>query len=229
MAYSYTQNGGNNGQITRITDNTGTDEAGRTVDYTYDELGRLKTAVTVGSTAYPQWGLEWSYDRYGNRNQTVTVPDGTVGGTSLSFSVTTNRITSAGFSYDESGSTARGNLTNDGLNTYTYDAENRIKIVNGTGATYSYDGAGLRVKKEASGQSTVYIYSGTKVITEYVNGSLSKEYIYSGSALLATLDSGGTPIYHHTDHLSARRRLYRLCPISGWLLPNLNSSPTRPD
>ena len=46
------------------------------------------------------------------------------------------------------------------------------------------------------------------MIAEYVNGaavdSPTKEYIYSGSALLATLDSGGTPTYHHTDHLSVR-------------------------
>ena len=67
----------------------------------------------------------------------------------------------AGFAYD-----ASGNMTNDGLNTYTYDAESRIKTMNGSGATYSYDGAGLRVKKVASGVTTRYIYSGTRVIAE---------------------------------------------------------------
>ncbi|MFQ5874394.1 MAG: hypothetical protein ACE5JL_11415, partial [Dehalococcoidia bacterium] len=76
LSYDYTQNGGlpaqagNNGQVTSITDNV---EAGRTVTYTYDALGRLKTAVTNGSVPYPQWGLSWTYDRYGNRTaQTVT-------------------------------------------------------------------------------------------------------------------------------------------------------------
>ncbi len=110
--------------------------------------------------AFPKWGLAWSYDRYGNRTaQTVT--HGTAPANSLSFSATTNRITSGGFSYDSS-----GNLTNDSFNTYTYDGENRIKTLNGTGATYGYDGAGLRVKKVASGVTTRYIYSGTTMIAE---------------------------------------------------------------
>ncbi len=66
LTYGYTQDGGNNGQITGISDSTGTQEAGRSVSYTYDALHRLKTAVTTGSANYPQWGLSWTYDRYGN-------------------------------------------------------------------------------------------------------------------------------------------------------------------
>ncbi len=192
--YGYSQGGGNNGQITKVTDLV---DNGRTVDYTYDALARLKTAVTVGSAGYAKWGLSWTYDRYGNRtNQTVT--HGTAPANSLSISATTNRITSGGFSYD-----ASGNLTNDALNTYTYDAESRIKTVNGSGATYSYDGASQRVKKVVGGTTTRYIFSGTKVIAEYVNGALSKEYIYSGSKLLVTL-TGSTPTYHHADRLTTR-------------------------
>jgi YD repeat-containing protein len=65
LSYSYSQSGNNNGQIAGITDNV---ESGRTVGYTYDSLHRLKTAVTNGSAPfYPQWGLSWTYDRYGNR------------------------------------------------------------------------------------------------------------------------------------------------------------------
>jgi|HubBroStandDraft_6_1064221.scaffolds.fasta_scaffold329392_2 hypothetical protein len=45
------------------------------------------------------------------------------------------------FSYD-----AAGNLLNDGTNNYTYDAENRIKSVNGA-TTYTYN---------ANGQMIVY-------------------------------------------------------------------------
>jgi RHS repeat-associated protein len=119
---------------------------------------------------------------------------------SLTVSASTNRITSAGFSYD-----ASGNMTNDRQYSYTYDAENRAKT--GAGATYSYDGAGLRVKKVAGATTTRYIFSGVKVIAEYVNGaavgSPTREYIYSGSALLATIE-GATTTYHHQDHLSVR-------------------------
>jgi len=97
-------------------------------------------------------------------------------------------------------------MTNDAMNTYTYNAENRIKT--GAGATYSYDGAGLRVKKVAGSTTTRYIFSGTKVVAEYVGTtpmpwSPTREYIYSGSALLAAIE-GGTTTYHHQDHLSVR-------------------------
>ena len=192
LSYGYTQNGGNNGQITNITDNV---DSGRTVNYTYDALYRLKTALTTGSASYPQWGLSWTYDRYGNRTaQTVT--NGSGPSNAVTVSATTNRLTDPGYSYD-----ANGNMTNDGLNALTYDAENRV--VTSSGSTYSYDGNSLRVSKSVSGATTVYIFSGTKVIAEYVNGSLGKEYIYSGPGLLATIESGTTK-YHHGDHLSVR-------------------------
>jgi RHS repeat-associated protein len=116
---------------------------------------------------------------------------------SLALDVTRNRI--SGLDYDPS-----GNMTYDGQYNYAYDAENRM--VTGAGAAYYYDGAGLRVKKEA-GATTRYIFSGTKVIAEYVNGaavgSPTREYVYSGSALLATIE-GTTTTYHHQDHLSVR-------------------------
>ena len=45
-----------------------------------------------------------------------------------------------GFSYDPS-----GNMQSDGTNSYTYDAENRVKSAAGMG--YIYDGDGERVRK----------------------------------------------------------------------------------
>jgi YD repeat-containing protein len=56
----------NNGQIQCITDNV---DNGRSAKYTYDALARLTAASTVGSTAYPAWGLSFTYDRYANRTQ----------------------------------------------------------------------------------------------------------------------------------------------------------------
>jgi RHS repeat-associated protein len=70
--------------------------------------------------------LNWTYDRYGNRwGQTATCTAGTGNCTAtavqpqLTFFGNTNRIDN--WSYD-----AAGNLLNDQINTYTYDAENRI-------------------------------------------------------------------------------------------------------
>src|SRR2546428_238881 len=51
----------------------------------------------------------------------------------------------SGYGYD-----ANGNMTGDGLNTLTYDGENRAvtSAGGGTMSTYTYDGNSLRVKKQ---------------------------------------------------------------------------------
>jgi len=203
LAYNYGT--GNNGQIQSITDNV---DNGRTVNYTYDAWSRLKTAATVGSTAYPAWGLSWSYDRYGNRKQQTVTAGSNMPSNSVTPSATTNRITDAGYAYD-----LAGNMTSDGSNTLTYDAENRVtnSANSGSAGAYVFDGNSLRVQKTVSGATTVYIFSGTKVVAEYASGaapsSPSKEYIYAGSQLLATLTgppASATANYHIADHLSPR-------------------------
>ena len=105
---------------------------------------------------------------------------------------------------------ANGNMTSDALNTLTYDGENRLATNAQAGVTsaYSYDGGGLRVKKQVgSATATVYVFSGAKVIAEYAAGAAAaspqREYLYSGSQLLATMEGGATK-YHLNDHLSAR-------------------------
>ncbi len=191
---------GNNGQIQCITDNA---EPGRTVSYAFDSLYRITAATTNGSSNYTKWGLQWTYDRYGNRltqSQTYDAPPTN----SVTVSATTNQITGSPYAYD-----ANGNMTNDGNNTLVYDAENRVLSATNGGAsgTYTYDGNSLRVKKASGSTTTVYIFSGSKVIAEYDNGagvgSPSREYIYSGGTLLAKIDSSGTK-YYHRDHLSNR-------------------------
>jgi RHS repeat-associated protein len=172
----------------------------------------LKTAATVGSTPYPAWGLSWSYDRYGNRKQesilTGCVSPMTCPTNSVTPSPTTNRITDAGYAYD-----LAGNMTNDGSNALTYDAENRVtnSVNGGASGAYVFDGKSLRVKKTVSGSTTVYIFSGAKVVAEYASGaapsSPAKEYLYAGSQLLATLTgppASATANYHIADHLSPR-------------------------
>lgn len=192
---------GNNGQIQSITDGV---DAGRTVNYTYDAWARLKTAVTTGSVNYPAWGLSWDYDRYGNRKaQNVTAGSGPPN--QVTPSATTNRLTDPSYSYD-----LAGNMTNDGVNTLTYDAENRVltSAAAGVTTTYTYDGNSLRVQKQVgTGTPTIYLFSGTIVIAEYAAGaavsSPTREYTYSGSQLLAKIE-GGAVKYYHQDHLSNR-------------------------
>jgi RHS repeat-associated protein len=200
LTYSHAQSGGNNGEIASTTDSF---DSGRSATYTYDALGRLSTATTAGSTNYPQWGLSFTYDRYGNRtNQTVTA--GTAYANSVVVNAATNQITTLGYGYD-----ASGNMTSDGVNTLTYDAENRVLTsADGSGSGgYSYDGNGLRVQKTSSGATTLYLYDGTNVIAEYASGaspsSPTIEYLYLGNRLMSQIQSGATS-YYHADHLSPR-------------------------
>jgi RHS repeat-associated protein len=205
LTYSYGAAGSNNSQIASITDSV---DSGRTATYTYDSLYRLSRAVTTGSTNYPAWGLSETYDRYANRSA-QSIYSGCVAPmscptNSVTTDATTNRISGSPYAYD-----ASGNMTNDGLNTLTYDGENRaVSATNGASSgTYAYDGNDLRVKKVSGSTAMVYIFSGSKVIAEYLNGaapsSPTTEYIYSGSTLLAKIDSSGAK-YYHQDHLSNR-------------------------
>jgi RHS repeat-associated protein len=195
-AYSRSQNGGNNGQITGITDSV---DSGRSVAYTYDALGRISTALTTGDTNYPQWGLSWTYDRYGNRlSQSVTA--GTAPSSSVVVNAANNQITTAGYSYD-----ANGNQTNDAVNSLAYDGENRLVSSSGSAGsgTYAYRASGLRAVKVSGGATTVYLFDASNDIAEYTNGTLANEYVYSGDQLLASYASG-TLYYHVRDHESSR-------------------------
>jgi RHS repeat-associated protein len=212
LNYSYPASPANNGQIAAITDSV---DAGRGATYTYDALYRLTAAITTGSTGYPKWGLSETYDRYGNRTaqSTITgqgcVPPMNCPTNSVSVGSTTNRITGSPYAYD-----LAGNMTNDGLNTIIYDAENRVtNSTNGSSSgAYAYDGNGLRVKKcipncTSPTTTTIYIYSGHQVIAAYDNGaavgSPTREYIYGGRQRLAKIEASSTVYYHH-DHLSVR-------------------------
>jgi RHS repeat-associated protein len=201
FSLTYNYGTGNNGQIQSITDNG---DNGRTINYSYDAWSRLKTAATVGSTAYPAWGLSWSYDRYGNRKQQTVTAGSNMPSNSVAPSPTTNRITDAGYAYD-----LAGNMTNDGSNMLTYDSENRVtnSVNGGASGAYAFDGNSLRVQKTVAGATTLYIFSGSKVIAEYASGaapsSPTREYIYSSRTLLAKIE-GSTTRYYHPDHLSNR-------------------------
>src|SRR5882672_7492180 len=167
--------------------------------FTYDSLNRLATATetAAGNTS---WSQTNAYDRYGNRGIDLGG-----GNQSLSFNPTNNRITSSGYSYD-----AAGNLLNDGAHAYTFDAENKIKTVDGTTA-YVYDGEGQRVRKlVAENLRFIYGISGQQ-IAEFSgsSGALQKEYVYGVSGLLATieptaLNANGTR-YLTSDNLGTPR------------------------
>jgi len=215
---------GNAGQLMAIsgTINSTTESAA----YSYDNLGRLLTSnqTTNGSSAQ----RKFAYDRWGNR---TTVWQSLFGGTPIqtvtleqSGGAPTNRITTvtnngtpSNYLYD-----AAGNVTNDGVHTYQYDADNRlVSVDSGATAQYKYDHQNCRVSKIIGSTWTHYVWQDWQVITEhdattgyttnptYQVSSARVDYIYSGSRMISSRErasSGGTwtTKYYLRDRLSTR-------------------------
>lgn len=206
---------GNAGQLTAINNNSTINGTPEIATYTYDNLSRITTSnqTSNGSTAQRRF----VYDRWGNR---TSMWDAVTGGAQIQ-SVTlaqggpspTNRIqsvTSVGtinYLYD-----AAGNITNDGVHDYTYDAENRLVSVDG-GATgqYLYDATNRRIMKQVGTIKTDYVWAGNQVIEEHNGsgsnaGTLLVRYIYAGAGMIAKV-AGVNTQYLLTDRLSVRATL----------------------
>jgi len=169
-------------------------------NFGYDEFNRLTSRTVAGSSA-PQ-NYTYGYDRYGNR-WSQTAADG---GPSpqLTFSSTTNRITSAGYTYD-----AAGNVSSDGFHTYTYDAEGNLTAVDGgSSATNVYNALNQRVSTTEAGTTTQFAYNvaGQRVSiwnTASPAGQIVEEY-YAGNQRVAYY-ANSMLHFHHTDWTGTER------------------------
>jgi len=187
----------NNGQIARIEGLISTVKQWQQ-NLAYDSLGRLSSAREFRGDNNQQSRLvNYNYDVFGNR--WIDLGGGIQ---SLYFSTSNNRI--SGWGYD-----AAGNLLNDTVHSYTYDAENKISKVDNVTA-YVYDGAGHRVKKLV-GENTRFVYGiGGELAAEFdgTTGSLKKEYVYGGATLVTieptAVNSNGTQ-YTTSDNLGSPR------------------------
>ena len=129
-----------------------------TFDYTYNEVGN-RTGLSVNDDPFlfnPLAAIEEEY-----------------------VSNVLNQYTSVAgrlFSYD-----GNGNLTSDGINTYSYDAENRLISASTSdhNLTFSYDAFGRRIVKDVDGQVTTYLYDGDQVLIEYDgSGHELRRFVY---------------------------------------------------
>ena len=128
---------GNNGSVMGYYyQDTTNPSLGHTATYGFDALNRLTSAVATGSSTY---NLTFAVGRYANMTcQTNSQTQGLC--TNLTFDVTTNHITTSGYTYDAAvplrgplrGMTAGG--TGTGSHTYQWDAEGRLLSVD-SGAT----------------------------------------------------------------------------------------------
>lgn len=160
------------------------------------------------------WIENYEYDRYGNHLKNPKT------GESISVNANNNRLSGAGYDYDNAGNLIKDANANG--KKYIYDAENRMIEVQDANNTliarYTYDANGQRVKKVdlSSNTTTRFIYGGNgKLLAEYEGESVAslsnptKEYVYGPSGLLATVDGTGTGNetiqYLTPDHLGSPR------------------------
>ncbi|MFT3867139.1 MAG: RHS repeat-associated core domain-containing protein [Nibricoccus sp.] len=90
---------------------------------------------------------------------------------------------------------ANGNLTNDGMRGFAYDAENRlIAVTQGSSVwNYKYDYLGRRVEKSGTGIATTrYIYDGWNLIAELdSNGTLTRRFAWGPDVSGTAQGAGG--------------------------------------
>jgi RHS repeat-associated protein len=200
-------------------------------NFSYDQLNRLRGAMSSlpinGNTSFC-----WTYDDFGNRKlqaasnqafQDASTCQASPGASLASVQVTyntQNQVTKAptaadGYLYDNA-----GNVSNDGMNAYLYDAEGRICAVN-TGYSlmgYLYDAAGNRVAKgtitswscdittNGFQQTAGYVVgpSGEQLTEVDANNNWVHTNVYAGGKLIGTYDSVGLHFYFD-DPLGTRR------------------------
>lgn len=74
---------------------------------------------------------------------------------------------------------ARGNMTGDGANTFTYDSTNKLTGSPSQGATLAYDPTGRLMSVTQGGNTTRFLYEGTNLLAEYNGaGTLLRRYIH---------------------------------------------------
>ena len=205
--YNYTYFGENTGRLIYAQNiNDSTLDRG----YDYDQVGRLYVAHSGGEARY-MFGLGsnvadgpyshiYHYDQFGN----VTQRDGW-GGENASFSsITYTNNRRPGVTYD-----LAGNVTNDGIQTFTYDATGQQATASSGSLQQFYDGNGLRGKKVDNGLTTYYLRSsvlGGQVVAEMSSaGAMQRGYVYLGGDLLAVQQSNAVSWVHQDPLVKSKR------------------------
>ena len=185
------------GNVMTYTPNSGLAGANDSVNgnwtYSYDPLSRIAGANKSG-------GTNFSFDVDRNANRWHQNPVGQ--GAQLSFDATTNHIaTGNGVTYD-----AAGNIINDGVHSYTYDAEYRITQVDGGAtASYAYDALGRRIQRTTGGNfyNEFFDLDGNMVVETKNNSLWTRGEIYAGGRHLGTY--AATTTFSHSDWLGTER------------------------
>lgn len=168
-----------------------------TQTYAYDDIYQV-TAVDYPD-GYPFPDMTYNNDPVGNRDSTVN------GGTIDYQHNELNEYTSVDWTTFTSD--LRGNLVNDGNQSYQYDLGNRLTAVNGNIA-YDYNPFGLRIAKTVDGTTTSYVLDNNREIEEWEDGELQRKFIYGvGIDEPLVMETGGARYHYHYDALGSVQNL----------------------
>ncbi len=153
---------------------------GTSTSYGYDVASRLTDITHNGPSGLIE-SLSYSYDTAGNRtslsraNGTASVVPQAVASATYDAANEQTQFSGATLTYDQN-----GNLTNDGVNTYTWDARNRlIGLSGGATASFHYDPLGRRMSKTINGSATQFLYDGNDIAAEIGGGAVGATYLRS--------------------------------------------------
>lgn len=202
LTYNFNLGTGDNGNVVGITNNV---DGTRTETLSYDSLNRLVTAKTQGTSGSNCFGVQFSYDPWGNLTATSVLSGYTScsATTPYAFSISidgNNRVTTSGFSYD-----AAGNAQSDGISNYGWNAES--ELTSAAGVNYTYDGDGDRVEKS---NGTLYWYGlhGEVLEETSLTGALENNYVFFNGQRVLREDSSGNDYYFSEDQLGSSRVIF---------------------
>ncbi len=175
---------------------------GQTLQYSYDDLSRLLAAdyFAAWDAVNPVRDYTFGYDVAGNRTSEVVNVDGSPFSSQTHTYDAANRISSAGFAYNDA-----GQMTADGTLSYSWDRAGRLL---GAGdSSYAYNGLGQRVQQTVSGVVTEYLLDvqpGLAKVIAATTGANTERFVHE-RGLLSQQDSNGDWQWMVTDGLGSVR------------------------
>ncbi len=140
---------------------------GTTTTYAYDHASQVTGITHTGPGGLIEQ-LTYAYDPDGNQtsvtraNGAGTVIPAAVSSTTYDAANQQTAFNGAALTYD-----AKGSLTNDGTNTYQWNARDQLVAISGAvTASFTYDGLGRRTSKTVNGRTIQFIYDGGDIVAE---------------------------------------------------------------
>jgi len=173
----------------------------QTCGYTYDDLGRVGGqdsngySVDCGSA----WQQLFTYDPFGNIQKSGSL------NFAASYTPASNQFTLGGATVTYDGN---GNLTNDNLNSYTWDPNwGTMQSVtdSGTTATATYDALSRVVEQYDGLTYTQTLYSPFGKTALMSGTSLTKAFVSLPGSGTAVYSASGIAYYRHADWLGSSR------------------------